>query len=327
MLVVMALAIEMRSYGPPDVLRPVDRPDPAPGPGEVVVRTVCAAVNRADLFIRCGEWPVRAGLPYVPGLEVCGTVAAVGDGVRGFAAGDTVITMMQRLGGIHGVRPGGYQTHVVVPADTLVRVPAALDALTAGSYGLAAVTAYLAIQALEVPGDARVLVHAGSSGVGSLAVQMLAAANNTVVATGTRPAKFDFVRAAGAEDVVDTRDPAWPERVGRVDRVFDLVGRATFAASVGLLEPGGRLVFVGGTSGGELALSGWDLMKPVTITGYSTETLTREELALAVEAIAFMHQRGALRPTRVTEFPLAEAAAAHRAMEAGDLEGRVLLRA
>lgn len=322
----MPLAIEMTAYGPPDVLRAVSRPEPTPGPGEVVVRTACAAVNRADLFIRSGEWPVRAGLPYVPGLEVCGAVHAVGDGVRGLVAGDPVITMMQRLGGIHGVRPGGYQTHVTVPADTLVKVPAALDALTAGSYGLAAVTAYLAIQALDVRGDARVLVHAGSSGVGSLAIQMLAAGTNSVVATGTRPAKFDFIRACGADDVVDTRDPAWAERAGPVDRVFDLVGRATFAASVGLLNPGGRLVFVGGTSGGELALSGWDLMKPVTITGYSSETLTREELHLAMEAIAFMHQRGALRPTRVTEFPLAEAAAAHRAMESGALEGRVLLR-
>ncbi len=320
------LAIEMTRYGGPEVLRAVARPEPLPGPGEVVVHTVAAGVNRADLFIRSGAWPVRAGLPYVPGLEVCGTVGAIGAGVRGLAAGDLVITMMQRLGGIHGERAGGYQTHVTVPADTLVRVPAGLDAVEAAGYGLAAVTAYLALQVLAPRGDDRVLVHGGSGAVGSMAIQMLVASFCNVIATGTRPSKFDFMRSCGAHAVVDTTQPGWAERVGPVERVLDLVGTATFAASVPLVVPGGKVVFAGGTSGGELSLSGWDLMKPVTVTGYSSETLTPEELETAMGAIAWMDHQGSLRLASVKEVPLADAAEAHRALEAGEIEGRVLLR-
>jgi NADPH2:quinone reductase len=235
--------------------------------------------------------------------------------------------MMQRLGGIHGTRPGGYQSHVRVPADTLVRLPDGLDPERAMALGLPAVTAYLALDALDTRPGHRVLVHAGSSAVGSMAIQMLAASGADVVATGTRPAKFDFMRAAGASRVVSTRDDDWWRAVAPVDRVFDLVGKSVFAASVGALAAGGRLVFVGGTSGGELTLSGWDLMKPVVITGYSSETLTRDELERAVKWIALRHAAGELRCLEVTQFPLAKAADAHRAMEAGEVAGRVMLGA
>jgi NADPH2:quinone reductase len=262
----------------------------------------------------------------VPGLEVCGVVERAGAAVRELAEGDHVITMMQRLGGIHGERAGGYQTHVLVPAATLVRLPPGLSPIEAAGLGLAAVTAFVALEVLGPRGGQRVLVHGGSSGVGSMAIQMLVAGHNHVIATGTRPAKFGFMRECGAREVVDTSLPGWSSGLGPIDGVFDLVGRATFAESVGALSPGGRLVFVGGSSGGELSLSGWDLMKPVTLTGYSSETLTRDELARAMNSVAAMRALGTLGVLRVHEFPLREAAEAHRAMEAGRIEGRVLLR-
>src|SRR5262245_31046162 len=99
----MPLAIEMDGYGPPDVLHAVDRPAREPGPGEAVVRVAVAAVNRADCFIRSGKWRQAGPFPYVPGLEACGTVARVGPGVA-LRPGDRVITMMQRMAGIHGER-------------------------------------------------------------------------------------------------------------------------------------------------------------------------------------------------------------------------------
>ena len=323
----MRTAIEMSAPGGPEVLRPVEHDDWSPGRGEVVVRAAVAGVNRADLFIRAGDWKIAGAFPYVPGLEVAGVVERCGPGVSGVAPGDAVITMMQRLGGIHGTRAGGYQSHVLVPADTLARVPSGLDVVTAGALGLPAVTAHMALAVIAPLAGKRVLVQGGSSAVGSMALQMLAAGDAYPIATGTRPDKFDFVRDAGARQVVDTRDPRWSEEVGAVDAVIDLVGAATFAASVSLLRPGGRLCFVGGTSGGELAFSGWDLMKPVTLTGYSSETLGKGELERAMEAIRDLVARGALRLSRVTEFPLREAAAAHRAMEAGGVAGRVVLRA
>jgi NADPH2:quinone reductase len=308
-------------------LRAVTRPDHAPAADDVVVRTVVAGVNRADLFIRSGEWPISAGFPYVPGLEVAGVVERAGSDVTDFAPGDGVITMMQRLGGIHGTRAGGYQSHVLVPASTLVKLPPSLDPAAAGALGLAAVTAHLGLAALDVRAGQRVLVQGGSSGVGSMALQMLRAAGIEAIATGTRPGKFDAMRSSGAAACVDTRTSGWSKHIGRIERVFDLVGRATFAESVAALSPGGRLVFVGGTSGGELAFSGWDLMKPVALTGYSTETLTRDELERSIGGIAAMHAAGSLRVENLSEFRLADAAAAHRAMEAGEITGRVVLRA
>src|SRR5688572_1485262 len=145
----MPLTVEMDRYGPPDVLHAVDRPARAPGPGEAAIRVAVAGVNRADCFIRSGEWIQAGGFPYVPGLEAAGTVEDVGEGVA-LRPGDRVITMMQRMGGIHGERPGGYQERLVAPASTLARVPDGLELETAGALGLAAVTALLAIEALAV---------------------------------------------------------------------------------------------------------------------------------------------------------------------------------
>jgi NADPH:quinone reductase len=319
------LAVQMRRYGPPEVLEAVEVPPPSPGAGEVVVRAAIVGVNRADCFIRAGEWPQRGGWPYTPGLEACGTVEAVGAGVDGWRIGDPAITMMQHLGGIHGERAGGYQELVCVPARTLARIPEGLDVEAAGCLGLPAVTAFFGVERLDPRPGMRVLVHGGASAVGTLAVQLAKARGCDVIATGTRPEKFDIVRACGAAAVVSTKDAGWTSTVGAVDRVFDLVGRATFAETVSLLAPEGRLVFVGGTSGGELALSGWDLMKPVTLTGYSSETLDAVELQRALRAIADAVDAGDLRVAQLTSFPLREAAAAHRTIEAGTVAGRVVL--
>jgi len=321
----VALRIEMERHGGPEVLRPVDRATPPPGPGEALVRVAFAGVNRADCFIRSGEWSQAGGWPYVPGLEACGTVEAVGPAVVDLAAGDPVITMMQRLGGIHGVRPGGYQELLLCPAATLVRLPPALDLETAGALGLPAVTALLALRVLDAAAGQRVLVHAATSAVGTCAVQLLAAAGCHVVATGTRPGKLERARELGAAELAITTDSGWAERLAPVDRVFDLVGRATFAASVDLLAPSGRLVFVGGTSGGELAFSGWSLMRPVTLTGYSSETLDRAQLTGAMAHIAAAVARGSLRVAELTRIPLRDAARAHQLLESGQLAGRLVL--
>lgn len=321
----MGLRIEMERYGGPEVLRAVERDAGPPGPGEALVRVAVAGVNRADCFIRSGEWPQGGGWPYVPGLEACGTIEAVGAGVDALAPGDHVITMMQRLGGIHGIRPGGYQELLRCPADTLARVPASLDLETAGALGLPAVTALLAIRTLEAAPGQRVLVHAATSAVGTCAVQLLAASGCHVIATGTRANKLERVRQLGAAELAVTSEAGWPSHLAPVDRVFDLVGRAVFAATVDLLAPDGRLVFVGGTSGGELAFSGWALMRPVTLTGYSSETLDRAQLASAMEEIAGAVARGALGVAELTRLPLRDAARAHALLESGQLTGRLIL--
>src|SRR5262245_15838163 len=238
----MPVRIQMDGYGPPDVLHAVEIAPRDPEPGEVAIRVAVAAVNRADCFIRSGEWTQRGGFPYVPGLEACGTVVRAADGAA-FQPGDRVITMMQRMAGIHGERPGGYQQELIAPAATLARVPDGLDLETAGALGLAAVTARLAIDALDARPGMRILVQGGASGVGTCAIQLLRAAGVRVVGTSTRREKLALIEEVGAELAISTRDPGWPGTVGPVDGVFELVGAATFAASIDLLRPGGRLVF------------------------------------------------------------------------------------
>jgi NADPH2:quinone reductase len=321
----MPIAIRMHEYGAPQVLRAEEIEAWTPGPGEIVLRNAIVGVNRADAFIRKGEWRQGGGFPYVPGLEACGVVERVGEGVDDVRIGDAVITMMQKLGGIHGTRPGGYQELVRVPASTVARIPAGIDARTIGALGLPAVTAFGALEALDVRPGMRVLVHAGSSAVGTMALQLLRARGIESVATGTRREKFALVESCGASKVVSTKDADWPENVGEIDRVFDLVGQATFAASVASLRAGGRLVFVGGTSGGDLSLSGWDLMRPTTLTGWSSESMTRDDLQRAIDAIAAESIADRLRVAELHAFPLRDAAAAHAAMEAGTLAGRIVL--
>jgi NADPH2:quinone reductase len=320
----MRIAIEMQGYGGPDVLVAAARPALEPGADEVVVHTIVTGVNRADLFIRAGTWKQAGAFPYVPGLEVAGTVARAGRDA-GFREGEAVITMMQRLGGIHGERAGGYQTEVLVPAATLARVPEGLEVKTAGVLGLPAVTALLALDALDLHAGQRVLVQAGSSAVGAMALQMIRAFGAIGIGSGMSPAKFDFMRASGAAEVVDTRDASWPERLPAVDRVLELVGSATFSGSVRALARGGRLVFAGGTSGGDLAFSGWDLMRETTLTGYSSETLDRAGLQGAIDRIAELVRGGHLAAREPRSFSLASAADAHRAIESGKLQGRVVL--
>ena len=324
----MRTAVQMERYGPPDVLLPVELPDHAPAPDEVVVRSAISGVNRSDLLIRSGEWPVLSGaFPYVPGLEVAGTVEQVGANVTSVKPGDRVITMMQRLGGVHGVRPGGYQSHVCVHAGVLVPIPEGLDTEAAGTFGLPAVTAEQALRVLAVqPGD-RVLVLGGSSAVGTMAIQMVRALGGVPVATGTSPAKFELMRRCGAKQVVDTRGAGWSKQLDPVHHALDLVGKATFAESVSLLRPGGKLVFVGGISGGEVTFSAWDLMGPVTLTGYSSETLTRDALSDSIQQIAHLAAQGKLAVHQVLRVPLPGAARAHRELESGQIAGRVVLTA
>lgn len=323
----MPVRIEMDEYGPPEVLHPVTFDGYQPGPGEAVVRVAAAPVNRADCFIRAGAWPQGGGWPYVPGLELCGTVQAVGEGVTRVAPGDRVITMMQRLGGIHGERPGGYQEVACVPARALVHVPEDLDLALAlaGQLGLPAVTAFEATRLLEVREGMRVLVTGAASSVGIVAMQHLADLGCEVVATTRSADKAEILRGFGATEVCVTGGGDWAQGLDGVQRVFDLLGRDTFAAAVGLLEGGGRLVFVGGTSGGDVCFSAWELMRPVTLTGYSSEHLSPADLAAAMDAMAEAVRREVLRPPPVQELPLGDAARAHEILEASRTVGRVVL--
>src|SRR5438128_12370244 len=153
----------MRATGPPEVLRVETVPLPELGPSEVRIRTIAAAVNHSDLEIRAGAWPVRREprFPYVPGLEVVSEVVA------GAGVGGRVVTMMQGLGGVRALRPGGYQEHVTVDADAVAPVPGDVDPYAAAALGLAAVTAHQGLEPLGPLEGRRVAITGASGGVGS----------------------------------------------------------------------------------------------------------------------------------------------------------------
>ena len=323
-------AIQITAYGSPENLRWVDVPLGPLRADEVRFAVLAAAVNRADIEICSGNWPVQLDtpFPYTPGLEALGDVVAVGSAVSSVKPGDRVITMMQKLGGIHGVRAGGYQRYVTVLADSVAIVPPELDPLQVAALGLAAVTAFAGIERLQLMPGHTVVIHGASGGVGSVAVAAAKALGAHVLATTTSSGKDDYLRAIGADVVVYLGDKhRLTEHVPAksVDAVLELSGHDTFADSVAVLRRGGRLCALGAVTGGDVQLSVWDLLNELVLTGYSTENLTGGELRKAIHGICQLLSSGGLVAPPCQVFAMAEVAAAHTLMTQGRLRGRALL--
>jgi len=322
-------AIQIDRYGGPEELVWREVAPRALGPQEVRIRTVYAAVNRADLEIRSGAWPiVRADpFPYTPGLEVVGEIEEVGSAVTGVAPGGRVITMMQRLGGIWGERPGAYAELVDVAADAVATIPADVGLEPIAALGLAAVTASEAIRRCEPQAGERVVVHGASGGVGSAAVMMAADRGCEVIAVLPRAGKEEFVRSLGASEVVCLDRTSLLGALGArsADAVIETGGERTFSDSVAVLRRGGRLCLVGALTGPHLKLSAWDLIQELELTGWSSENLDGDGLRSHVAEIAELVRSGRLSAPAIERYEMADAAAAHRAMERAEITGRALL--
>jgi NADPH2:quinone reductase len=322
-------AIEIDRYGGPEELawRAVRRPPLKPD--EVRIRTLYAAVNRADIEIRRGEWQILnpEPFPYTPGLEVVGVVDSVGDQVTDVEPGAVVITMMQHLGGIWGERPGGYGEFVVVPGAHVAVLPPGVDAEQMAALGLVAVTAAEGLTRLDLKAGARVVIHGASGGVGSAAVALGSASGAEVIAVLPRAGKEAYVRGLGAAQVVRLDERRLLEALGArsVDAVLETTGARTFADSTAVLRRGGRLCLVGALAGADLTLSAWDLIQDLVLTGWSSENLTADRLRGNIAQIADLVRGGRLPAPAINRFALADAEAAHRAIEGGQLKGRALL--
>jgi NADPH2:quinone reductase len=321
----MGQAIFVRETGGPEVqkLEPHD-PGP-PGEGGVRIRSRAAGVNFIDINFRTGLSP--RPLPFVAGLEGAGVVEALGSGVSDLAVGDRVAWA--------GV-PGSYADLVVAPADRVVRVPDGISDETAAAAMLQGMTAhYLVHGARETrPGDTA-LVHAAAGGAGLLLVQLLKAAGATVIGTCSTAEKETLAREAGADHVVryterDFSDEARRLTHGRgVDVAYDSVGQSTFEGSLRALRPRGLLVLFGQSSG---KVPPFDLQKLnnmgslfVTRPSLAHYTADRRELELRAGEVLRAVEKGSLRVRVGARFPLAEAAAAHRALEGRATTGKVLL--
>lgn len=321
----MSRAIVVRETGGPEVLRLEARDPGAPGPGQARVSVQAAGVNFIDVYFRTGLYP--RPLPFVAGLEGAGTVDAVGPGVERIAPGDRVAWASA---------PGSYAERVVAPAEALVKVPRSVSDENAAAAMLQGMTAHYLTHGVRTtrPGDVA-LVHAAAGGTGQLLVQMLSRAGARVIGTCSSEEKEARARAAGCAEVVryDREDVVAAVRRatgGRgADVVYDAVGRATFDASLQSLRPRGLLVSFGQASG---PVPPFDVQR---LNAAGSLFLTRPSLAHYVAARAELEARagavlsavadGTLRLSIAGRYPLADAAAAHRALEGRATSGKLLL--
>jgi putative PIG3 family NAD(P)H quinone oxidoreductase len=321
-------AITISQPGDVDVMSLGDRPDPVPGDGEVLVEVAAAGVNNADLQQRQGNYPPPPGASDVLGLEVSGTVRALGAGVTGWSVGDRVCALLSG---------GGYASLAVVPAAQLLPVPDGLDLVSAAALPEAACTVYSNIGMLAGlrPGQT-LLVHGGTGGMGSHAVLWAKALGARVIATSGGARKVAASRDLGADLVVDHREEDFVERalaftdgVG-VDVVLDVVGPAYLHRNLEVLAPNGHLAIIAAGSGPDATLPIGQLMrKRASVSGTTLRARPAGEKAAIVAAVRrdvwpFVED-GRVRPVVDTVLPLADAAEAHRRLASGDVVGKLLL--
>ena len=320
-------AITLPSYGDPDVLTLAELDDPVPGPGEVLIDVAATAVNRADLMQRRGLYPPPAGAPAHPGLECSGTVAALGEGVAGWEIGNQVCALLSG---------GGYATRVVVPAGQLLPVPAGLSLVEAAALPEAACTVWsnVFMRADLQPGEV-FLVHGGASGIGTLGVQLAAHVGARVFATVGSAEKAERVEALGAERAVLYRSEDFVDVVrsqaGGADVVLDVIGAKYLRRNVQVLADGGRLVVIGLQGGAKAELDLRALLaKRGSVHATALRSRTAASKAAIVQAVLAgvwpLVESGEVRPVIDRVLPLAQAAEAHRVLEASEHVGKVLLQ-
>ncbi|MDD4865857.1 MAG: quinone oxidoreductase [Mycobacterium sp.] len=321
-------AIEVVETGGPEVLRYVDAPQPTPGPGEVLIRAEAIGVNYIDTYYRSGQY--RRELPFIPGSETCGTVAE--SGAESFCTADRVVT---------AAASGGYAEFCTAPASLTTKVPDGVSSEVAASVLLKGLTAhYLLKSVYPVRAGETVLVHAGAGGVGLLLTQWARLLGARVITTASTEEKARKSRAAGAEEVLsypdDPDDPAqFSERIraltggAGVAAVYDGVGATTFAASLASLAVRGTLALFGAASGPVPPVD------PQRLNAAGSVYLTRPSLAHFVrtgdefswratelfDAIA----AGSIHVEVGGRYPLADAARAHRDLQARKTTGSIVL--
>ncbi|MCZ2830933.1 NAD(P)H-quinone oxidoreductase [Modestobacter sp. VKM Ac-2986] len=324
-------AVTISSPGGPEVLGWGEAPDPVCGPGEVLVDVTAAAVNRADLMQRQGKYPPPPGASEVLGLECSGVIGEVGADVTGWAVGDEVCALLSG---------GGYAERVAVPAGQLLPRPAGVELATAAALPEVTCTVWSNVFMLAGlrAGDV-FLVHGGSSGIGTMAVQLAARAGARVAVTAGSPEKLAFCRELGADITVAYRDTDFVEAVRTAtgghgaDVVLDNMGAAYLARNVDVLADGGRLVVIGMQGGARAEL---DLGRLLAKRGSVTATALRSRPATGpggkAEIVAAVRrevwpdvERGVIRPVVDRRLPMSRAGEAHALLESSTHIGKVLL--
>ena len=321
-------AVVITEPGGPDVLELTEVPDPVAGPGEVVLQVTATAVNRADIMQRMGFYPPPPGTPSWPGLEASGTVIEVGDGVRGWSVGDRATALLTG---------GGYAEQVAVPAGQLLPLPDGIGPVEAAALPETVCTVWSNVFMLAglQPGET-FLVHGGSSGIGTTAIQLAKQVGARVAVTAGTPEKLARCAELGAEIGVNYRVQDFVEVIREAtgghgtDVVLDNMGAKYLARNVDVLAPNGRLVVIGLQGGRRAELDlGTLLSKRAAVLATTLRGRPVEEKAAIVTSVVEnvwpLVTSGAVKPVIHATFPLEQAAQAHRLVESSQHIGKVLL--
>ena len=291
-------AISQTSVGGPEILTLVTRPVPTPGAGDVLVRVRAAGVNPVDIAVRAGWYPLLGELPYTIGWDISGIVEQIGPGVTDFAIGDEVFGMPR-----FPKEAAAYAEFVIAPASELSFKPKKIDHAHAGGLPLAGLTAWQALVGTgNIKHGQRVLIHAAAGGVGHLAVQIAKARGAHVVAT-TSPAKVDFVRSLGADEVIDYTTTDFADVANDIDLVLETIGGENAERSLKTLKSNGTLISLIGISDKAKATA-----KELGIRNEHISVVPDRE---ALEELSRLIEAGKLAVQMAKTFPLAQAGAAH----------------
>jgi putative PIG3 family NAD(P)H quinone oxidoreductase len=321
-------AITIPEPGGPEALVWAEVPDPVPGEGEVLVEVVASAVNRADLLQRQGFYNPPPGASPYPGLECSGRIAALGPGVSGWSVGDEVCALLAG---------GGYAQKVAVPAGQLLPVPQGVDLKQAAALPEVVCTVWsnVFMVAHLRPGEL-LLVHGGSSGIGTMAIQLAKAVGARVAVTAGTKEKLDFCAELGADVLINYREQDFVAEIGRAtdgagaDVILDNMGAKYLDRNVQALAVNGRLAIIGMQGGVKAELNIAALLnKRAAISATSLRARPLSEKAAIVAAVREhvwpLIASGHIRPVVDRELPMADAAQAHRVLEDSGHIGKVLL--
>jgi putative PIG3 family NAD(P)H quinone oxidoreductase len=322
------IAIEISRPGDPEVLVPTERPCPEPAVGEVLIKVAAAGVNRPDVFQRRGRYPPPPGASDIPGLEVAGAIERLGDGVDAFAVGDAVCAL---------VAGGGYAEYCAAPAAQCLPLPRGLAVVAAAAIPETFFTVWTNVfERGRLQPNETLLVHGGSSGIGTTAIQLAHARGSRVFATAGSPEKCAACERLGAERAINYRVEDFVAVVrglsggGGVDVVLDIVGGDYFARNIDALAVEGRLVEIATLQGVKAELNIQTIMqRRLTITGSTLRARPIADKAAIAQAVHThvwpLLESGAVKPIVHATFPLRAAAEAHRLMESSAHIGKLVL--
>ena len=324
------IAITITMPGGPSVLKPVETPRPQPGPREVLIRVAAAGVNRPDLMQREGRYPPPPGASDIPGLEVSGTVVSCGSEVRRWREGDEVCAL---------VSGGGYAEYCVAPDVQCLPVPPSVGLVSSAGMPETFFTVWTNVfERGRLQSGESFLVHGGTSGIGTTAIQMALAFGARVFATAGSDEKCAACERLGAARAINYKTGDFAAALmalteGRgIDVILDMVGAPYFSRNVDLLAQDGRLLQIAVLHGAKAEINLVRLLRQrLTITGSTLRSRTVDEkgaIAVAVEQSVWpLVDAGRIRPIVHATFPLTQAAEAHRVMESGSHIGKILLTA